>query len=228
MDRNASGDCGDDDHDVLIVAIKGAAGTVKVTGLKEMRATLKKLEDKTLLKEMGEVHRQIGNLVISEARSLANTKQENATASRLKSSSSTTGARVTLGGKPYDMGAEFGSYHNLRRILKETGGRATRVRKGEDINKVIARVEDQTVEQRFTEDGRLVNWQTIEKKTRKVGGVQVKVRGVMMGWNQFPLFRPSASGKGSKGQVLFPAIRAKSEEIADLYGKKINDIWGRK
>lgn len=195
-----------------------AAASIKVVGAKELRASLRQMTDTNLLKEIGKAHRRIGDMVVEEARSRAHSTMEKAAASRLKSSAATASARLTLGGKPYDLGAEFGAHRNMRRLVKNTGGRHTIVRDTEDINKVIRRVEAQTVV--FDRYGAP---NTMRKRTRGAGGVAVKVTKVIRGWNWFQPWRGNSAGAG---YFLFPALRAKREQIIEEYAQEIERLWG--
>lgn len=89
--------------------------SVKVAGLRELRAALRRLDDRSLLKELGSANARIADLVVSKARGNASSAMEQSAAGRLKASKAVASARVILGGKPYDMGAEFGAGRNQRR-----------------------------------------------------------------------------------------------------------------
>lgn len=197
---------------------RNSAASIKVVGAKELRAQLRQMTDTGLLKEVGKAHRRIGEMVIAEARSRAHTKIEHAAASRLRASSSTARAQLVLGGKPYDLGAEFGAYRNLRRLEKNTGGRRTIVREGEDINRVIAKVQGQTV--MYDRRGAPT---TVGAKFRKYGATAVKVTKVVRGWNWF---QPWRGNDANAGYFLFPALRSKREEIIEQYAQEIERLWG--
>lgn len=197
---------------------------VSVEGSAEIRKMLKELGDRDLLRELGKNNKKLGEQVIHTATSLAHSRQERDTAARLKGSSSTSAVQVRLsalvdtpkqGKRPIGLGAEFGAHHNRRHLTKNTGGRRTIVRQGEDINKVIRRVEDQT---RAGHD-------TVAKRTRKLSNwssVAVKVTHISrLGWNYF---KPWRGNKQNAGYFLFPAIRIMRGKIADQYVKDIERI----
>jgi len=197
---------------------------VSVEGSREIRAMLKELGDRQLLGQLGKHNKQLGEQVIHTATGLARSRQERDTAARLKGSSSTSAVQVRLsamvdtpkqGKRPIGLGAEFGAHHNRRHLTKNTGGRRTIVRQGEDINKVIRRVEDQT---RSGND-------TVSKRTRKMSNwssVAVKVTHISrLGWNYF---KPWRGNKQNAGYFLFPAIRATRGKIVQQYVNEIERI----
>lgn len=197
---------------------------VSVDGPAEIRRMLKELGDRQLLAELGKHNRKLGEQVIHTATGFARSRQERDTAARLKSSSSTSAVQVRLsalvdtpkqGKRPIGLGAEFGAHHNRRHLTKNTGGRRTIVRQGEDINKVIRRVEDQT---RAGND-------TVAKRTRKMSSwssVAVKVTHISrLGWNYF---KPWRGNKQNAGYFLFPAIRATRGKIVQQYVEEIERI----
>ena len=190
---------------------------VRVTGLKELRAVLRQMTDTALLKELAKINEQLAQRVISRARATASGAMQHSAAGRLKASKSQAAARITLGGKPYDFGAEFGAKRNQRRLLKNTRGRATIVRDDEDIDRVTRRVEAQTVAV-----DRFGGVSPVRKRTRGQGGIAVKVTRSMLGWNQFEPWRGNGEGAG---YFLFPAIRSSREEIIEAYLDEIERIW---
>lgn len=95
------------------VKIKGEA--VRVTGARELRAALRRLGDRALLRELAATNQRLAMLVVERARMNASGAMQEAAAGRLKASKAQAAARVTLGGKPYDLGAEFGAVQNAPR-----------------------------------------------------------------------------------------------------------------
>lgn len=198
---------------------------VQVEGAREIRATLKDLGEVQLLKQIGKHNKDLGEKVIQRAQSFARSKQEEKAAAHLKSSSSQSAVQVRLssmvstsktGMRPIGIGAEFGAYHDRRHLTKNTGGRRTIVRKGEDINKVIKRVEDQT----------RAGYDTVAKRTRKMkswSSVGVKVTGVSrLGWNYF---KPWRGNKDNTGYFLWPAIRSMRGKIVQEYADEVERIF---
>ena len=96
--------------------IRLGGDAVRVTGLKELRSVLRKMGDKELLRELAKVNNRMAGVVVSRARGKASSSMESAAASRLRASRGNAKATVTLGGKPYDIGAEFGAlrWHQFR------------------------------------------------------------------------------------------------------------------
>lgn len=206
------------------------AVALRVEGAKEMRATLKELGDRALLKELGAENAHIARMIVDAAQGLAGAGREERVASRMMETKSANYVGIRLpqlvdvsdkrGPRPVGMGTEFGAYQNRRRLRKSTGGRNTIVRDDEDINAVIRRVEAQTI----TRD-RYGGASTIKKKYRAVGGEAVRVTGVMKGWNTFRPWR----GNGTRaGYFLFPAIRRNRDKAVELYIAKIENIWSRR
>lgn len=85
---------------------------VKVEGLTELRKALKAV-DAGLPKELGQVHRKLGDMVVTEAQARARGLGGVAakSAPSLRAASQAARAQITLGGAraPYALGAEFGS-----------------------------------------------------------------------------------------------------------------------
>lgn len=85
------------------------AASVKVEGLTELRNALKRLEDVESIGEITEALWAAADEIVDEARGRASSPMEKAMTSRLKKSRSRAKAAVIIGGKPYDLGAEFGA-----------------------------------------------------------------------------------------------------------------------
>ena len=81
---------------------------IQVQGAKELRAALKKLGDRQLLRELGNLNREVAEQVIDRARGKARTPQERKAAAQLKPVRSQAAARVSMVGG-YVLGAEFGA-----------------------------------------------------------------------------------------------------------------------
>lgn len=196
-------------------------GAIVVLGLNEFIADIRKARDKgaadALIKEANE---RVAKIVIRTAKSLANTKQERRAAATLETSSSIQQVKVTMGGRgvPYAGGANFGSYQNLRRLIKDANNargrrRATIVREGESLLKVASRVERQYV----TRSGRTV--------TAFEGGQQVKIARnasgglrVIRGWNQFRAKgQPPTQWQKGKDQFLYRAVTLTQDQISESY-----------
>jgi hypothetical protein len=95
--------------------VTAAGGTVKVTGLAELRKALKAIGEE---KSLAEVNHRIATEIVSGARGRASSRMESSAAGRLRASKSAVSSRVILGGKPYDLGAEFGAGQNKPRSRK--------------------------------------------------------------------------------------------------------------
>ena len=201
---------------------------ISVDGAKALRQSLKDLGDRQLLAQLAKDNAKIGELVAREARAragaTAGTKagREQRVANRIRSVKSSGNVSVRLpvmvdvndkrGPRPVGMGTEFGAYRNRRRLVKNTGGRHTIVRDGEDIQRVIRNVEAQT----------RMGFDSVPKRAReKWGATPVKVMKVIRGWNGF---RPWKAGKAA-GYFLFPAIRSNRELMIDLYMESIQRVW---
>lgn len=85
------------------------AAAVRVEGLTELRSALKRLENLEDQAELKQALWDAAGRVVDEARAKASTRQERSMASRLKASRSQAKAAVIIGGKPFDLGAEFGA-----------------------------------------------------------------------------------------------------------------------
>lgn len=211
-----------------IIGQKDNFGAVQVQGLTQFISDLRKARDKgaadALIREANE---RVAKVVIRMARSLANTKQERRAADSLSASKSVLQVRVTMGGKgiPYAGGANFGSYTDLRRLIKAPNqrgrrSRATIVRRGESILKVATNVERQFV----SRSGRTIS--------RREGGTQVKLARtssgalrVVKGWNQFRAKggQPTKWRKGSD-QFLYRAVTLTQDQISDSYQRFIDEM----
>lgn len=206
------------------MAAMRSADTVNVAGLDELRRELKRID-----REFGssgsdalkDVNYKVADFVIGRATVAAATlgKMERKAAGSMDASRSGVAARINAGGKkvPFFGGAEFGAYRDRRRLLKNTRGRATIVRNNEDINRVIRRVEGQTIAY-----DRFGGTSTVRKKAREAyGATGVKVTGTIIGWNQF---QPWRGNKAGAGYFLFPTIRRNMNEIIELYGDEMERL----
>lgn len=196
---------------------------ISVEGAKEIRDRLVQLEERQLLRQLGKDNRAFAEIVVREAMSRAAPGREKIVAGTLSAGVSRTAVAIRLpamvdvndkrGPRPVGMGTEFGAYHDRRRLEKNTGGRRTIVRDEENINKVIRRVENQT----------RMGFDTVRKKARKDwGATAVRVTRVVRGWNMFHTWK---GNKEHAGYFLYPAVRDKREEIAQMYADNINRIW---
>jgi hypothetical protein len=201
---------------------------VAIEGLDEFRRSLNKVKrnhgvDGT--KGLKEANYKVAQFVVDrstmKAKSLGG--REAKAASTMKASKTISAAEIRAGGKKdagrMFGGSEFGAYRNKRRLLKNTQGmtnrtiRKTIVRDDEDITKVIRRVENQTVT--LNRDG---SFSTASKRTRRIGGIAVKVTGVVIGWNQFNEWR---GNKQNAGYFLYPTLRASTDDIVVKYASEM-------
>jgi hypothetical protein len=83
--------------------------------MRELRAALKRCEDAERQRELRQANIDVAEIVVKGARQRAGSTMQRSTASRIKAVRSLARAAVRLGGKPYDMGANFGAYHNVPR-----------------------------------------------------------------------------------------------------------------
>jgi hypothetical protein len=214
-----------------IIGQKDNFGAVQVIGLTEFIKDIRKASDKkaadVLIREANE---RVAKIVIRTANALANTKQERRAAATLETSSSVRQVQVRMGGRqaPYAGGANFGSYTDLRRLIKAPNqrgrrSRATIVRQGESILKVATNVERQFV----SRSGRTIS--------RFEGGTQVKLARtasgglrVIRGWNQFRAKggTPTPYVKG-KDQFLYRAVTMTQAQISESYQQFIDKMIGR-
>lgn len=193
------------------------ADAVFVQGLDDFRKELARL-DKQLnnggRKALKEVNFDVANFVVNKSRSAATSfgSMDVKAMKSLKASKTQAEAKIMGGGTKYPMfgGSEFGAYQNRKRLIKNTKGRATIVRNNENIDKVIRRVESQTVI--YDRRGAPT---TVRKKARDSwGGTAVKVEGIMLGWNQF---RPWRGNKATAGYIIYPTLRSSTPDIIGLY-----------
>lgn len=99
---------------------RGVAGSVKVTGMREARAALKRCEDADRQSELRSTNVEVAELIVTEGRQrAAGVSALAAKAARtLRAGRALTRATVTLGGAsaPFALGAEFGAFRNQRRF----------------------------------------------------------------------------------------------------------------
>lgn len=193
------------------------ADAVFIKGLKEFQKEVSAL-DKQLNNggraALKETNYNVANLVVTKSQGVASGfgRMDARAMKSLTASKTQNVAKITAGGPKYPMfgGSEFGSYQNRRRLIKNTKGRATIVRDDEKIDKVIKRVEAQTVI--YDRRGAPT---TVKKKARNSwGGTAVKVEGIMLGWNQF---RPWRGNGATAGYIIYPTLRSSTPEIIGLY-----------
>lgn len=77
--------------------------------MRDLRKDLKELGDLETSNELRDALNEAAQLVVDESRANASTRMEQSMASRLKASKGMASAAVSIGGKPYDLGAEFGA-----------------------------------------------------------------------------------------------------------------------
>lgn len=180
---------------------RNTAASIRVSGAKDLRRTLKAMGDRELMRELGRANKRIGQIVVDEARQIASSqgRQQQRAAETLRASSVGSRVQVQLGGKagvPYALGAEFGAHHNRKRLILSTGG----------AGNYSSRRSAEAAKRRIEASG---------KRT---------VRYMKRGWNMLPEWR--GAGKGA-GYFLFPAIRKKRQEIIDAYMREIEHVWGK-
>jgi hypothetical protein len=206
------------------MAVVRGADTINVTGLTELRREIRKVRDAggaDGTQQLKDLNYKVADLVVGKAQGKASSVSPMAAkaSKSMEASRSGVSARVNAGGAKYPFfgGAEFGANSNVRRLIKNTGGRATAVRKNESLTKVRSRVESQTLAY-----DRYGGSSTVRKRARKdYGATAVKVTGVRVGWNQFK--RWLGNGEGA-GYFLFPTVRANVDEIMEIYGDGMKDI----
>lgn len=206
------------------MAVVRSADSVNVTGLAELRREIKKARDAggpDGAGQLKELNYQVAEFVIGKAKTKASSVSPMASkaAQSMDASKSGVSARVNAGGARYPFfgGAEFGAQRNRKRLIKNTGGRSTIVRKNESVSKVIKKVEGQTLA--YDKYG---GSSTVRKRARQdYGATAVKVTGVRIGWNQF---QPWLGNGGGAGYFLFPTVRANIDEIIDIYGDGMQDV----
>jgi len=189
-----------------------------VIGYEELREQLLELEDADKwLKELAEVNFRVADMIVDKARPrLAHLGGAGFRAAEtLNAQRSKMGARLSLGGKkaPFAEGVEFGAHRDLRRIIKNTRGRATIVRNDEDIDRVIGRVEQQSIESGSRKNSK--------KAFRTQGSEQVKAVKVIRGWNQFKKWR---GGGSNAGYAIFPTMRENREEVIQMYETEVAQL----
>jgi hypothetical protein len=208
------------------------SGSVTVRGLDELIREVKQLDNADEFEvRIKDANYKVGELVKLGSQPRIATQSSRA-AGTMSVSRALKAARLSFGGPkaPWALGVEFGAHRDRRRIIKERAarisksgkflgwsqGRATILRDGEDVDKVIGRIERQTVD----EQGRT--------QARGRGkGVKVSYKNgrpdVRLGWNQF---RPWKGIGPDAGYAIFPFIKANSAAIVELYGDEIDKITG--
>jgi hypothetical protein len=189
-------------------------GKVEVFGLAAFRREVRKAtEDGSGEELLKEANYRAGLEVIRWAKAEAQgDKQRESAAATLTSTRRGYGVYVIGGDKsvPYFGGANFGSDRDVRRIIKAPRqgkrSRATRVREGEDIEKVVRKIEQQRVDRR----GRTV--------TATEGGKQIKVKRtksgatrVIRGWNQFNRW------KKGRDYFLYKGVSRHYDDLEMIY-----------
>lgn len=95
-------------------------GQVRVTGMKELRAALKRMGDAEKQTELKQANYDVAQLVVTEGRQAASgvSAMAASAAKTLRAGRATARATVTLGrpNVPYALGAEFGAARNQRRF----------------------------------------------------------------------------------------------------------------
>lgn len=214
-----------------IIGQKDNYGAVIVVGLNEFITDIRKAADKgatdALIKDANE---RVARVVIRTARAIADTKQERRAAATLETSSSIQQVKVSMGGAaaPYAGGANFGSYTDLRRLIKAPNqrgrrSRATTVREGESILKVATRVESQFVSRSGKTVTAFEGGTRVQLARTKAGGLRV-----IRGWNQFRAKgqQPTQWQKG-KDQFLYRAVTMTQDQISQSYQEFIDKMIGK-
>ena len=165
---------------------------------------------------------EIAAIIIRRANQIASTKMEKKAAASLVKSSSKLRVAVTGGGKavPYFGGANFGSFRDTRRLIKAPNvrgrrSRATLVRHGEDIDVVVKRVENQSVESSGKTISKRLGGQKVDIARTKSGSVKV-----IKGWNQFKEF------KKGPDFFLYRAVSREERHITMLYQTALDRVTG--
>lgn len=83
--------------------------SIRVEGLKELRKDLKAVGDAEEQSAFKAALNEAARLIVDRSQASASTRQERSMASRLKASKGAATSAVTIGGKPYDLGTEFGA-----------------------------------------------------------------------------------------------------------------------
>jgi hypothetical protein len=185
------------------------ADSIRVQGLRDLNRALRDLPDdgdgQRLLKQ---ANYNVAEFVVGKARPAfealnGETKgQASKVARTLRPAKNQLRGVVALGNAqvPWAAGVEFGAIRNKRRLVKNTGGRATIVRDEERLGRVIKNVQAQ----------RNINT-----------GQQVRVTRIIRGWNQFLEWRGNREGAG---YALFPTMRKNMQEIVDFYGDELDKV----
>ena len=218
------------------MAVESSA-SLRVRGLSDLNKELRELADpERFQEELKDAHWKVADMVRAMAVPRIPVKtgaaRNSVTAQRTQYA-----ARLSMGGgkAAHALGVEFGAKHDLRRIVKQRAirfgtdkdgnrttklGRRTRatvVRDGEDIDAVIGRVTQQSVDEfgRTQAKGRGV---LVKIATYKNGSPKVRV-----GWNQFRSWR----GIGpSAGYAIYPTIRENQTQIMAFYEAEVTKITG--
>jgi hypothetical protein len=200
---------------------------IRVEGLKQFHAAVKKLQDdKEGEDALRKANVRTANLVVGMARREASSKIERKAAATLTASKSASAVKV-IGGDanvPYFGGANFGSYRNKTRLIKapivrddgrriaQKRTRATMVRRSRDIDKVVRRIERQYVDTRGRTIGKREGGQQVRVARTKSGAIR-KIRG----WNQFRRWRRG------KDYFLYQAINKHERKIINFYAVALDD-----
>lgn len=199
-----------------------ASDAIKVEGLNDFRNQLKALNNGKLTRELSKLHYDVSEtLAVATKLRMSGSGRwlDNEAAKGVQAQRRVDGGQIAL--MPITLpkgriipatGVEFGAYQNRRRLIKDTGGRATIVRDEEDLSTVIGNVERQYVNERGS----------ISK--RGGGGRNVKVLRVVKGWNQF---QPWRGNKQGAGYYLFPALRDMQPQLTEMYLDGVNGIYGK-
>lgn len=191
------------------MAVRGDE-TVKVRGLAEFQREIRKLNEAGLIDQLRDANAEVAQLVIDRARQRARALggMEAKAAESLTARRGQRSAEVALGGRGYDFaaGAEFGAYRDKVRLMKASG---TRKR----TRAYMVRAESERAIRQATK--------RIEAQRNINTGQQVKVTGRTIGWNQFRRWRGNSTGAG---YFLFPSIRDRADEIAEVYGDALDRI----
>lgn len=213
------------------------SASLRVRGLDDLNKELRELADpERFQEELKEAHWKVADMVRALAKpripSKTGAARDSLTAQRTQYA-----ARLSMGGAKAEhaLGVEFGAKQNMRRIVKQRvvrfrtdkdgnltskvgrAGRATIARDGEDIDKIVGRIEAQTVDE----------WGKIQSKGR---GVIVRVERykngspkVRIGWNHFRPWRGVGPGAG---YAVYPTIRENQTQIMALYEAEVSKIVG--
>lgn len=189
---------------------------IEATGIKEAIKAAKAVGDVETSKAFKTASIEAAQLVVKGARANASTRQERKAANEALDALVRGGqpaVRLSASKFPGALGAEFGADRNQRRLLKNTGGRATVVRS----DATRRRVEAQTVQyDRFGAP------MTVGKKARKLGATPVRVTGTILGWNQF---KPWRGNDANAGYFLWPSIRENADDVRELYADLVEKLW---